>query len=200
MKRYIILLTILSPLALSAQEEPPVTNEVSESFAEQRSALMYGKQRDEWIKSMKAKLPIATRQTGPFGLPQEVNEIIKPTKPKLGGGIAKVDAEINPMAFSETVAAIKVNIMDTSNGDFYVGSRKFQVGDVFPLVKNGERFKTQIVSVTESSITFQNTKSGEQVLKKFNEQPVGIRSASSTRTLKGIRPYKPSNLTPLSLD
>jgi hypothetical protein len=131
------------------------------------SRLLMGEQKTEWIESMREKIVIATRATGPFGLTQDPNaKAVKPREQKAKKG-----------AFLEAIGAIKINTVMPSDNKFTSRSREFSVGDQFPIIKNQRQFNIEVIEINTKGIVFKNVDTGEQVRKNLNDLPTGMKKS-----------------------
>lgn len=165
-------------------------NQSGNTFVAVSSSHLIGDEKASWIESMRSKLSIAQRETGPFGLPQDLNaEAVKPEKKKIEKG-----------AFLEAIAAIQVNTVMPSDNKFTIGSREFIEGEVFPLIKDQRQFNTEVVSVNLESILFKNVTTGKLVKRNLHSLPAGMMKNSSLVAIQGIFPANKRNALPLNLD
>ena len=161
-----------------------------ETFLVVSSSKLIGEEKTTWIDSMRNKLSMAQRETGPFGLPQDPGaEAAKPKREKIEKG-----------AFLEAIAAIKVNTVMPSDNKFTIGSREFIEGDVFPLIKDQRQFNIEVVSVNMGSILFKNVNTGKLVKRNLHSLPAGMMKNSSLVAIQGIFPANKRNALPLNLD
>lgn len=185
-------LTLAMPMAW-AQDLTSLEGEVKgsgEPIADTGSRTLIGEEKTKWIESMRSKLPIARRQVGPFGFPQDPDaEIAKPQKIKVAKG-----------AFLEAVAEIKVNAVMPADDKFTIGSREFVVGDKLPLIKNQRQFNIEIVSVKAESIVFKDVDTGKLIKKNLFTLPAGMKKSTSLVAVRGIFPANKKNASPLNLD
>ena len=154
------------------------------------SRLLQGERKSEWLKGMHQKISMAKRPIDPFGLPQDPEaKISKPQK-----------QEIKKGAFLEAIAAIKINTVMPSEGKFTSNSREFAEGDRFPIIKNQRQFNIEVMQVDPSAIVFKNIDSGEQVRKKLDNLPDGMKKNALLDTVPGVFPANRKNALPLDLD
>ncbi|MGJ8676821.1 MAG: hypothetical protein ACSHX0_04845 [Akkermansiaceae bacterium] len=193
--RITILLSFLTFVALAQDDKTKeLTTEEKSVFVEQRSALLNDENRDQWILAMRAKLPMTTQRIGPFGKPQVESEK-RITKQQ-----TKREVVVKSDAFQKAVDAIKVNAVNSTRDKFFIGSREFRVGDVFPVVKDGNTFKTKVISIKSTSIKFQNVNNKEYVIKNLFDLPAGMASGSSLKKIDGVSPSGRNDTSPLNLD
>jgi len=147
-------------------------------------------ERQEWLAEMKASLPIAHRQRGPFGLLQD------PSKPVL---VKKKTVERSD-AFLNAIGAIKVTAVLPADDKFVIGSREFVEGEVIPIIRGQKQFNVQIVSVSIDSILFKNVNSGEYVKRNMNTLPKGMSPNSKISSVDGVTPVGRHETAPLNLD
>lgn len=160
------------------------------AIADTGSRTLIGEERALWIESMRSKLPIARRAVGPFGLPQDPDaKLARPQQKKVEKG-----------AFLEAISAIKVNTVMPSDDKFTIGSREFNKGDVFPLIKNQRQFNIEIVSVKAGSIIFKDVDTGKHIKRNLDSLPAGMMKNNSLVAIQGIFPANKKNALPLNLD
>ena len=187
----IVSLGIVVPIALAVDESSRLASEASESaHVITCSRLLQSEQKEEWLLEMRQKISMAQRSVGPFGLAQDPEaKISKPQK-----------QEIKKGAFLEAIAAIKINTVMPSEGKFTSNSREFSEGDQFPIIKNKRQFNIEVMDVDPSAIVFKNTDSGEQVRKKLDTLPEGMKKNALLDTIPGVFPTQSVNAMPLDLD
>ena len=161
-----------------------------DTFLAVSSSKLIGEEKTTWIESMRSKLSMAQRETGPFGFPQDPGaEAVKPKRGKIDKG-----------AFLEAIAAIEVNTVMPSDNKFTIGSREFIEGDVFPLIKDQRQFNIEVVSVNMGSILFKNVNTGKLVKRNLHSLPAGMMKNTSLVAIQGIFPANKRNALPLNLD
>ncbi|MGJ8661399.1 MAG: hypothetical protein ACSHXL_05130 [Bacteroidota bacterium] len=158
------------------------------------SAQLNDENRDQWISDMRNKLTMTTQMIGPFGKLQ-----VEPEK-KLARQQTKKKVAVKSDAFKKAVDAIKVNAVNSARGRFFIGSREFTAGDIFPIVKGGNTFKTEVISIKSSSIEFQNVNTKEYVVKNLFDLPKGMMTGSSFQKIDGVTPSNANDTSPLNLD
>jgi len=154
------------------------------------SRLLMGEQKTEWIESMREKIAISTRATGPFGMPQDLDaEAIKPREKKAEKG-----------AFLEAIGAIKINAVMPSDNKFTSRSREFSAGDQFPIIKHQRQFNIEVMEINSRAIVFKNVDTGEQVRKNLDALPAGMKKSVHLDAIPGVFPADKQNAMPLDLD
>lgn len=133
------LASVLLATPVLAQDGPP---REGQGF---RSADLSPEDRAAFLVEMKDQLSIRSRQTGPFGLPQERSQEPRapwpPTPP--------VDLE---KRLQDVLAAVPINGYSASGGYFLVGARELHVNDTFFLLDGSRRFDFQVRKVTNTRI------------------------------------------------
>lgn len=187
-----ILMSVLS-LSMSLAQESGSGDSVDSTAAAhdiKSSRLLTDQEKEEWLDIMGQKVAIASRLTGPFGLTQDPN--IKVAKPR--------EQKVEKGAFLEAIAAIEINTVMPSDHVFISNSREFSVGDQFPIIKNQRQFDIEIVAISSKGIIFKNSATGEQVRKKLNALPVGMKRSSGLGAIPGVYAADRKNTRPLNLD
>ena len=146
--------------------------------------------RQEWLAEMRATLPIAHRQRGPFGHIQD------PSAPVVKKKIAPVRSD----AFLNAIGAIKVTAVLPADDKFIIGAREFVEGEVLPLIRGGRQFNVKIISVKMDSIVFQNVNTGEYVKRNMYTLPDGMTPNGKMDSIEGITPVGRDKKAPLKLD
>jgi len=187
----IMSLAAVVPIALAQDGSWGLSGEASQAAHVMTSSrLLKGEQKSDWLRGMHDKISISKRPVGPFGLPQDPEaKIAKPQK-----------KEIKKGAFLEAIAAIKINTVMPSEGKFTSNSREFAEGDRFPIIKNQRQFNIEVMQVDPSAIVFKNIDSGEQVRKKLDTLPDGMKKNALLDTIPGVFPANEKNTLPLDLD
>ncbi len=184
--------TVLS-LSISLAQEPHLADQIGEAeetHVVTSSRMLIGQQKEDWLDAMSQKVVVAKRVTGPFGMTQDPN--IKITKLR--------EQKVEKGAFLEAIAAIKINTVMPSNRLFISNAREFTVGDEFPIIKNQRQFDIEVVAISSKGIIFKNSATGEQVRKKLNALPVGMKKSSGLGTIPGVYAADAKNNRPLNLD
>ena len=185
------MLAVVMPAALAQElESGNLAEDAEAAHVITSSRLLMGKQKTEWIDSMREKIVIATRATGPFGLTQDPNaKAAKPREKKAKKG-----------AFLEAIGAIKINTVMPSDNKFTSRSREFSVGDQFPIIKNQRQFNIEVMEINTKGIVFKNVDTGEQVRKNLNDLPTGMKKSRHLDAIPGVFPASKKNAMPLDLD
>ena len=187
-----ILLAILSLSTLWAQEAKSVDVAEDAKVLDviTSSRLLIGDEKMEWVDKMCNQMTILKRATGPFGLTQDPNAVVvKPREKKVEKG-----------AFLEAIGAIKINTVMPSDRTFVSNSREFKVGDQFPIIKHQRQFDIEVISVSSKGIVFKNRATGEQVRKKLDTLPSGMKRSSNLGAIRGVYAANQKNVRPLNLD
>jgi hypothetical protein len=189
-----IITLMLAVVTLSAWAQESVSDnlagDVEVAHVTTSSRLLMGEQKKEWIESMREKLAIANRATGPFGLTQDPNaKAVAPREKKAKKG-----------AFLKAIGAIKINTVMPSDNKFTSRSREFSVGDQFPIIKNQRQFNIEVMEINTKGIVFKNVDTGEQVRKNLNDLPTGMKKSRHLDAIPGVFPADKKNAMPLDLD
>lgn len=186
-----LMLAVVIPAAWAQElESDNRAGDAEVAHAITSSRLLTGEQKAEWIESMRKKLTISTRLTGPFGMLQDLDaKAIKPREKKVEKG-----------AFLEAIGAIKINTVMPSDNKFTSRSREFSVGDQFPIIKNQRQFNIEVMEINTKGIVFKNVDTGEQVRKNLNDLPAGMKKSSHLDAIPGVFPADKKNAMPLDLD
>ncbi|MFK7910259.1 MAG: hypothetical protein AB8F34_06610 [Akkermansiaceae bacterium] len=187
-----IVVTLSSGILLSfAQTDSAEDNKLKEvAFVAQSSRKLLGDTKAAWIAEMRAKLPIASRRTGPFGMVQDLRAKI----------VEKKKSKPPPRAFINAIKAIKINAVIASKRKFIIGARQFYAGDAFPVIRGQRQFNVEIVAVKSDHIVFKDVDTGEFVKKNLNVLPPGMVRSSSLNAVPGIVPVGKKDKSPLHLD
>ena len=181
--------TVTIPCAMAQQSSAPVPDKTP-IFAAQNSRDLVGKDKVEWLAQMKSRMLILSRQTGPFGMAQDLSVRIakkKDVKPVSG-------------AFLNMVKAMEINAVIVSEKKFITGSREFSVGDSFSVIRGQRQFNVKVISVKSDSIVFMDANSNEYIRKNLNALPSGMSRKSSMDVIEGITPEHKKDSSPLHLD
>jgi hypothetical protein len=190
--KMIVLMSVLFISTSLAQESESVVLADDAEVLEVRtsSRLLIGQKKTDWVDEMRTKMIVANRPTGPFGLTQDPN--VKAVKPR--------EQKVEKGAFLEAIGAIQINTVMPSDNLFISNSREFSVGDQFPIIKNQRQFDIEIVAISSRGIIFKNTATGEQVRKKLNTLPAGMKKSSHLGDIQGVYAANKKNARPLNLD
>ena len=189
-----IITLLLAVVTLSAWAQEPESDNLAEdagvAHVTTSSRLLMGEQKTEWIESMREKLAMVNRATGPFGLTQDPNaKALKPREQKVKKG-----------AFLEAIGAIKINTVMPADNKFTSRSREFSAGDQFPIIKNQRQFNIEVMEINTKGIVFKNVDTGEQVRKNLNDLPTGMKKSRHLDAIPGVFPASKKNAMPLDLD
>ena len=135
------------------------------------------KSQPEKVLKLITEISISQRETGPFGLSQDLT-VQKITKTQ------KRVAASNE--FSEAIAKISINVV--LGKSFLIGSREIKEGGTFPLVYKGNRYNIKVISVRANQITFKNMDTAEQVIKKMGGLPQGFEKSKGKESFPGVVP------------
>jgi len=185
---------MLAVVTLSAWAQEPESDNLAEdagvAHVTTSSRLLMGEQKTEWIESMREKLAMVNRATGPFGLTQDPNaKALKPREQKVKKG-----------AFLEAIGAIKINAVMPSDNKFTSRSREFSAGDQFPIIKHQRQFNIEVMEINSRAIVFKNVDTGEQVRKNLDALPAGMKKSVHLDAIPGVYPADKQNAMPLDLD
>ena len=187
--RIMLAMLVAVPFGNAQSKPSKKEGDKSASFVESSSRKLAGDKKTDWVIAMKTKLPMAKRETGPFGLPQNLDvKIVERVKPKA-----------QPGAFLKAIKAISVNTVMASEKKFAIGAREFREGDAFPVILGQRQFNIKVVSVKSSYILFQNTDTGERVKKSLNALPPGVSQNKGIGNIKGVTPNSRKDSSPLRL-
>lgn len=151
---------------------------------------LIGKEKLAWIAEMRSKLPILSREIGPFGMAQDPDATVATPQQQ----------KRKPGAFLNAIAAIKVNAVMPSDNKFVIGAREFQTGDAFPIIRGQRQFNIEITSVKSDHITFKNTDTGEYVKRNLNTLPQGMTRNARIDSVPGVVAANKKDTAPLNLD
>jgi len=142
-----------------------------------------------WISAMHNKLPMTQRQVGPFGLLQDPNQKVAVRKTKI----------VSSSGFLNAIKAMEINFVNSVDGQFAVGSREFKLGQVFSLVRGGQKYTTKIVVVKGSYIIFKDVNNGERIKKNLDVLPEGMTKNGKLEEIEGIELVKYGTDQPLNI-
>lgn len=177
--KIITCLAILSMSALSSYADGEKLEKGAEddvAFTLTNTRNLTGAKQVAWLVSMREKMPILSRDVGPFGLAQDLTKkLALPQKKK-----------VSAAAFLNAIKVMNINLVDASDGKFAIGSREFRKGEVFPLIRGGRQFNTKVVLVNSNYIVFKNINSGEHVKKNLNTLPPGMKKNATIDSVPGV--------------
>lgn len=152
------------------------------SFQAHETKYLVGEGRQQWLTQMRGSLLIVKRETGPFGLYQDltVKREIKTEKPVVKNNV-----------FPKAVNALKIDIIASNGKSFYIGFREIKKGQIFPLEYGENKFMVRVTSITKKEIAFENVDTGEKVMKRDKKIPDGMKAGGSN--LGGIDGLTPEN-------
>ncbi len=150
---------------------------------------LQGDERFEWISSMHNKLPMTQRQVGPFGLSQDPNQKVAAEKKKM----------VSSAAFMNAIKAMEINFVNSVDGQFAVGAREFKLGQVFSLVRGGQKFTTEVVVIKGSYIIFKDVNNGEHIKKNLDVLPEGMTKNGKLEEIEGVELVRSDEDQPLKI-
>ena len=146
------------------------------------------KERQRWSSEMRGQLLITKRQTGPFGLPQDLS-VKKVTK--------AAKKAVKSDAFAKAIAEIKIHMI--IGNSFVIGAREFRKGEAFSLEHNQNTFNIKVSSVNTNQIIFKDVKTGEQVTKRLNAMPKGMQRDQGFENVPGVTPAGQKKSAPIKI-
>lgn len=182
------LILLLSSAAVVGNEPAPVSVLHPEGAAPAR---FLSDTVDERIAEMKRRLAIAGRERGPFGLYQT------PGKTPV---VSRSSKEIPKTSFRDFIKDIRISLINSREREFLVGARLFRLGQVFPIVRGGEKISVRVEAVGPSRVTFRNLQSGELAILRLDALPEGVTAAGKPLRLQGITLRKKSEAEPLRIE
>ena len=190
-KLIILLATTAALVSTSSANDvgskPPV--EAKAKFVPVVTSKMQGDVRLQWITEMRTKLPMSQRHVGPFGLAQDPNQKVAVKKAK----------SVSSTAFLNAVKAMNINFVNAVDGRFAVGSREFRRGQIFPLVRGGQKFLTQVVKVRKSYIICKDVNNVEHIKKNLEMLKEGMTKNVKLEEIEGIESTRSGKDQPLNL-
>ncbi|MEO8616178.1 MAG: hypothetical protein ABI600_13620 [Luteolibacter sp.] len=159
------------------------------------SRLISTESLDAYVASITATFSIQSRETDPFGLPQDPN-----AKPVIQNPIAKAThraPQLQATPFADIIRLIVVNTIMPGEKRFLVGTRSISQGQQIPLTFRSKQIRVQVTEVTSQQITFRNLDTGETASRKLDILPVGMTPGSRGITAPGMvldRPNAPIEL------
>ena len=183
------LLTLLLAISLLAAKEPAAL--VSSTGSGSIPARFLAEGLDDRIASMKKRLSIASSERGPFGLYQS---------PGRTPVISHVAKEARKTPFSEFINGIQISVINSREKEFLVGARMFRLGQVFPIIRGGERLSVRVEAVGSSRVTFRNLQTGEIALRRLDVLPDGITATAGVFRVQGVTSRTREEAEPLRLE
>lgn len=159
------------------------------------SRLISAESLDAYVALMTASFSIQSRDTDPFGLPQDPN-----AKPVVQNPVATATRRVPQLQatpFADIIRLIVVNTIMPGEKRFLVGTRSITQGQQIPLTFRGRQIRVQVTEVTSQQITFRNIDTGETASRKLDILPVGMTPGSHGITAPGMvldRPNAPIEL------
>ncbi len=184
------LLTLLPAISLLAAKEPAAVAP-SSGPASVPPARFLAEDLHDRIASMKKRLSIAGSERGPFGLYQNPGRV--PV-------INHVAEEARKTPFSEFINGIQITVINSREKEFLVGARIFRLGQVFPIVRGGERLSVRVEEVGSSRVTFRNLQTGETALRRLDVLPDGITATAGVLRVQGVTSRTREEAEPLRLE
>mgnify|MGYP001814717330 CR=1 FL=1 len=189
----ITVLMMAMPVSFAGNAPTPVSSQTAleqDGFIPHSAKNLDGDEKLAWIADMRTKLPITSREIGPFGMAQDPDAaVVKPQQLKRKTG-----------AFLNAIAAIKVNAVMPSDRKFVIGAREVEVGDAFPVISGQRQFNIKIIAVKSDYITFKNVDTDEYVKRNLNTLPQGITRNTRIDSVPGVVAASKKDITPLNLD
>jgi len=187
MKAILLVLPLATSL-VAAGEPVPV---VSSSLPVGTPSRFFAEDLDDRIARMRKRLSIISRERGPFGLYQN------PAKTPVINHVAK---KISKTPFIDFINGIQISVINPRKKEFLVGARIFRVGQVFPIVRGGERLSVRVEAVGPSRVTFRNLRTGEIALRRLDVLPEGVTAAAGRFRVQGVTSRSRSEAEPLRLE
>ena len=190
-----ISITILLTSSLSIAAEGPTTAPPASGAAEELTTVasrFLADGLDDRVLLLKQRLAINKQDRGPFGLYQ-----VSGKSPTLSGPISKISRKT---PFNEFINSIRISVINPKEKEFLVGARIFRLGQVFPIVRAGERLSVRVESVSGSQVAFKNLDTGEVALRRLNIVPDGVTASAGSIDVRGVTPSGRGEVEPLHLD
>ena len=147
---------------------------------------------DDRIAKLRQRLAIADRERGPFGLYQVPGKAPVIT--------SAVEQRVRKTPFNEFINEIQISVVNAKEKEFLVGARMFRLGQVFPIVRGGERLSVRVESVAPSKVSFKNLKTGEIALRRLDVLPDGVTASAGSLRVQGVTPDGRVEAEPLRLE
>jgi len=181
----VFLLITCSVLAVQGQDVA-----TSQGVAAQSEEPKYlsAEERQKWSSDKRSQLLIAKRQTGPFGLSQDLS-VKKVTK------AAQKTVQLD--AFSKAIAEIQIHVVFGQS--FLIEAREFRKGEIFSLEHKQNTFTIKVSSVNTKQIIFKNVKTGEQVIKQLDAVPEGVERDRGFESVPGFVPANQKKSDPIKI-
>ncbi len=159
------------------------------------SRLINAESLDAYVTALTASFSIQSRETDPFGLPQDPN-----AKPVIQSPITKAthhapQLQVTPLA--DIIRLIVVTTIMPGEKRFLVGTRSIAQGQQISLTFRSKQIRVQVTEVTSQQITFRNLDTGETASRKLDMLPAGMTPGSHGITAPGMildRPNAPIEL------
>ena len=184
------ILPILLLGATLVSAEKPVTTS-SSRMTDAAPARFLAVELDERVLELRKRLAITTRERGPFGLYQNPGRV--PV-------ISHVVAEVRKTPFDEFIKGIEITVINAREKEFLVGARLFRIGQVFPILRGGEKLSVRVEAVEPSRVTFKNLQTGELALRRLDLLPSGVTAASGQIQVRGVTPSNRGEVEPLRIE
>lgn len=197
MKTILITLVLSSSICMAAPAASPAEGPgagpvASPKEADVQPSRFLADGADDRILKMRQRLAINKRERGPFGLYQV------PGKTPIFSGPMPKKSRKTP--FNEFINQIEISVINAKEKEFLVGARMFRLGQVFPIVRGGERLSVRIESVKPSQVTFKNLQTGEIAQRRLDVLPDGISATAGNIEVRGVTPNNRGEAAPLHLD
>ncbi|MDP7654701.1 MAG: hypothetical protein QF706_01450 [Roseibacillus sp.] len=187
MKTILLVLPLATSLLVAGEPVPVVSSAVPGGTP----ARFLAEDLDVRIARLRKRLSIISRERGPFGLYQN------PAKTPVINHAVK---EVSKTPFIEFINGIQISVINSKEKEFLVGARIFRVGQVFPIVRGGERLSVRVEAVRPSRVTFRNLQTGEVALRRLDVLPEGVTAAAGRFRVQGVTSRSRGEAEPLRLE
>ena len=187
MKTILLVLPLATSLLVAGEPVPVVSSAVPGGTP----ARFLAEDLDVRIARMRKRLSIISRERGPFGLYQN------PAKTPVINHAVK---EVSKTPFIEFINGIQISVINSKEKEFLVGARIFRVGQVFPIVRGGERLSVRVEAVGPPRVTFRNLQTGEVALRRLDVLPEGVTAAAGRFRVQGVTSRSRGEAEPLRLE
>lgn len=143
-----------------------------------------GESGSDYVAAMRARLAMAGRSIGPFGLTQDPNKV--EDIPLVKAPRKKAQKIVTP--FSDVINSIKISTINFQEKSFLVGIDTYREGQEFAVEVNSERLTVRIEVVGSHAITFTNLKSGETIDRHLDLVPGVILQGKGDIIVPGMTP------------
>ena len=187
MKTILLVLPLATSLLVAGEPVPVVSSAVPGGTP----ARFLAEDLDVRIARLRKRLSIISRERGPFGLYQN------PAKTPVINHAVK---EVSKTPFIEFINGIQISVINSKEKEFLVGARICRVGQVFPIVRGGERLSVRVEAVGPSRVTFRNLQTGEVALRRLDVLPEGVTAAAGRFRVQGVTSRSRGEAEPLRLE